>query len=145
MEPDVLGCGLEHVLPSPSFTYSDHEFVGWSTAADGSGTSYAVGESYPGLTAAGESVTLYAQWKAVEAEPDPKPTTPDPKPVTPSPDPATPNPSSKPAGATQPKANPSEKSSLPATGDGAANPLALLAAIASACTLALAALLRRFE
>ena len=39
-------------------SYTGHSFTGWATAADGSGTAYADGASYP-FTA---SATLYAQW-----------------------------------------------------------------------------------
>lgn len=50
--------------PSPltpnTFTWTNHVFDQWNTAADGSGTSYANGANYP-FTA---STTLYAQWTA---------------------------------------------------------------------------------
>ena len=41
-----------------SMAYTGHAFTGWNTAANGSGTAYADGASFP-FTA---SVTLYAQW-----------------------------------------------------------------------------------
>ena len=45
------------------FTRSGYLFVGWNTEADGSGTSYAAGDSVTALTMVnGETVTLYAQW-----------------------------------------------------------------------------------
>ncbi len=40
---------------------SGYEFVGWNTAADGSGTAYPAGSSY----AVAASATLYAQWRTV--------------------------------------------------------------------------------
>lgn len=48
-------------VPENSFTWAKHEFTGWNTAADGSGTAYAPGAS---ITAGEEdaAVTLYAQW-----------------------------------------------------------------------------------
>jgi uncharacterized repeat protein (TIGR02543 family) len=45
---------------SPSFSNSEHTFVGWNTAADGSGTSYSDGASY----AFSSDIELYAQWNA---------------------------------------------------------------------------------
>ena len=44
------------------FTWTEHDFVRWNTAADGSGSSYANGATYP-FTA---STVLYAQWKSVK-------------------------------------------------------------------------------
>jgi uncharacterized repeat protein (TIGR02543 family) len=45
-------------LTTNSFTKTGYTFAGWNTAADGTGSAYAAGASYP-FTA---SVTLYAQW-----------------------------------------------------------------------------------
>lgn len=46
------------------FTKTGYTFKNWNTKADGSGTSYADGESVKNLTARnGATVTLYAQWK----------------------------------------------------------------------------------
>jgi len=45
-------------LTSNTFTLSNKRFFGWNTAANGSGTPYTDGQSYPFVT----SVTLYAQW-----------------------------------------------------------------------------------
>jgi uncharacterized repeat protein (TIGR02543 family) len=47
-------------LTSNAFTRSGYTFAGWNTAANGSGTAYANGASYP-FTA---NATLYAQWTA---------------------------------------------------------------------------------
>jgi uncharacterized repeat protein (TIGR02543 family) len=46
-----------------TMAYAGHTFTGWNTAANGSGTAYADGASYP-FTA---SVTLYAQWQLAAA------------------------------------------------------------------------------
>lgn len=46
-------------LKQNPFTYSGYGFLGWNTAADGSGTAYAAGASYSGNS----DLTLYAQWK----------------------------------------------------------------------------------
>jgi uncharacterized repeat protein (TIGR02543 family) len=48
-------------LPANAFTRAGYTFAGWNTAADGSGTSYADGATYPFSADA----TLYAQWVAV--------------------------------------------------------------------------------
>ena len=49
------------------FTLEGYEFVGWNTAADGSGTAYAPGDAYT-LTDADD--VLFAQWRKVEAQPE---------------------------------------------------------------------------
>lgn len=56
----VSECGYER------FGYT---FLGWNTAADGTGTSYAVGQHIAGgdVLASGYYVVLYAQWKEVFA------------------------------------------------------------------------------
>lgn len=48
-------------LTSTVPTRTGFDFTGWNTAADGSGTSYAAGGSYP---ANNPNVTLYAQWRS---------------------------------------------------------------------------------
>ena len=85
-----------------------YSFVGWNTAKDGSGTSYAAGDKVE-LSA---PVTLFAQWK--KAEPAPKPS--DNKSAD------------KPANKT--KAN---KQALPKTGDTSANIVAAMDIMAIAC------------
>lgn len=50
-------------LTNNVFTRSGYTFAGWNTAANGAGTSYTDGASYP-FTA---NTTLYAQWTAVLA------------------------------------------------------------------------------
>lgn len=51
-------------LPANTFTRANYNFMGWNTAADGSGTSYADKESAGNFTSAnGATVTLYAQWQ----------------------------------------------------------------------------------
>ncbi len=47
-------------LTANSFANTGYSFTGWNTAADGSGTAYADGATYP-FTA---NATLYAQWSA---------------------------------------------------------------------------------
>ena len=83
-----------------------YSFVGWNTAKDGSGTSYAAGDKVE-LSA---PVTLFAQWK--KDEPAPKP-------------------SDKPANKI--KAN---KQALPKTGDDTSNVIAAMGVMAIACFVA---------
>ena len=50
-------------LTANAFTRTHYTFAGWNTKADGSGTSYANGESVSNLTTTdGGTVTLYAKW-----------------------------------------------------------------------------------
>lgn len=95
-----------------------YSFVGWNTAKDGSGTSYAAGDKVE-LSA---PVTLFAQWK--KDEPAPKPSDNKPSDNKPS--------DSKPAGkpAKKTKAN---KQALPGTGDASANIVAAMGITAIAC------------
>lgn len=50
-------------LVGNSIVYSGHLFVGWNTAADGTGTAYDDGATVQNLATEGE-LTLYAQWVA---------------------------------------------------------------------------------
>ena len=47
---------------NPVIDGNTYYFAGWNTAQDGSGTSYAPGQSVTDLTVAGNTITLYAQW-----------------------------------------------------------------------------------
>ncbi len=52
-------------LTANGFTKTGHDFTGWNTAKDGTGTSYTNEQSVKNLTATnGGTVTLYAQWTA---------------------------------------------------------------------------------
>lgn len=58
----IVQDGTESVnLPANVFTNGTYLFDGWNTAADGSGTAIADGET--GYTPGKKDVTLYAQWK----------------------------------------------------------------------------------
>ena len=46
-------------VESSLFTYEGHTFIGWNTAADGSGTPYAVGDP---INYGSGTIDLYAQW-----------------------------------------------------------------------------------
>ncbi len=94
-----------------------YSFVGWNTAKDGSGTSYAAGDKVE-LSA---PVTLFAQWK--KDEPAPKPSDNKPSDTKPA--------DNKPAKKT--KAN---KQALPSTGDASANIVAAMGIMAIACFVA---------
>ena len=56
------------VIATNAFTYSGHNFIGWNTAADGSGASYADGASVMNLTTINGVATLYAQWEEVSTK-----------------------------------------------------------------------------
>lgn len=58
MTPQTSGSSA--ALTTNTFTYNGFTFAGWNTAANGSGTSYADGATYPFSS----STTLYAQWTA---------------------------------------------------------------------------------
>lgn len=105
----AVTCVTEAEVTAEQPVRKGYSFVGWNTAKDGSGTSYAAGDKVE-LSA---PVTLYAQWK--KDEPAPKPS--DNKPSD-----------NKPAKKT--KAN---KQSLPNTGDASANIVAAMGIMAIAC------------
>lgn len=109
-------CKIEAEVTAEQPVRKGHSFVGWNTAKDGSGTSYAAGDKVE-LSA---PVTLFAQWK--KDEPAPKPS--DNKPSD-----------NKPAGkpANKTKAN---KQDLPNTGDASANIVAAMGIMAIACFVA---------
>lgn len=59
-----IPAGGSQTLPSNTFTRDSYVFNGWNTASNGSGTSYADGANYTASTSyAGQTVTLYAQWR----------------------------------------------------------------------------------
>ena len=58
-----IPAGSSQTLPSNTFTRTNYNFIGWNTAANGSGTSYADAASLTTTAAqAGQTITLYAQW-----------------------------------------------------------------------------------
>ena len=63
MVPQTFTEGVAQNLTPNTFTREGFTFIGWNTAADGSGTSFADGAS----VTASSNATLYAQWKAVPA------------------------------------------------------------------------------
>ncbi len=56
-----------HILTVTSSvpTWVGYDFIGWNTAANGSGTDYEAGDEIT-LTSANTSITLYAQWAEIE-------------------------------------------------------------------------------
>ena len=63
MSDQTIYEGVATPLTTNGFTApSGYYFIGWNTAQDGSGTSYTDGQSVTDLTAAGNTITLYAQW-----------------------------------------------------------------------------------
>ena len=109
----TVKCVTEAEVTAEQPVRKGYSFVGWNTAKDGSGTSYAAGNKVE-LSA---PVTLFAQWK--KDEPAPKPS--DNKP-------SDNKPADKPANKT--KAN---KQALPKTGDASANIVAAMGIMAIAC------------
>ena len=59
MDSVIADEGTTVTLEANKFTYTGHEFTGWNTAKDGSGTSYK-DKAEVKLT---ENITLYAQWQ----------------------------------------------------------------------------------
>lgn len=143
-------CGIAHLLPNRGFVYEGRAFVGWNTASDGSGKSFAPEATYADLAGAGESVTLYAQWEGGEPEPTPEP---DPKPG-----PEDPGSGSDPAPEQQPSPDVDGnvdgsdvqqqddvdgKQALADTGDSSMSIMAVLSVVALASVLSIALLRRR--
>lgn len=58
MQTQTFTKGNAQALTANAFTYEYHEFLGWNTAKDGSGTAYTNGQEVT-LT---EDIILYAQW-----------------------------------------------------------------------------------
>ncbi|MCI6351454.1 MAG: InlB B-repeat-containing protein, partial [Collinsella sp.] len=111
----AVTCVTEAEVTAEQPVRKGYSFVGWNTAKDGSGTSYAAGDKVE-LSA---PVTLYAQWKKDEPAPKPSDNKPSDKPAD------------KPAKKT--KAN---KQALPNTGDASANIVAAMGIMAIACFVA---------
>ena len=60
MEPQRFEVGVDTALNTNAFTRENYKFIGWNTAADGSGATYA--DEGAILELAGD-MTLYAQWQ----------------------------------------------------------------------------------
>ena len=60
MEPQRFEVGVDTALNANAFTRKDYKFIGWNTAADGSGATYADAGAIYELTG---DMTLYAQWQ----------------------------------------------------------------------------------
>ena len=67
MLPQLFTSGVAQRLTANTFTRPGYTFIGWNTAADGSGTAY---RKDTNLTIS-RSITLYAQWQAIEGWVDP--------------------------------------------------------------------------
>ena len=65
MSDQPMAFDLAVNLTANAYTKTGYTFAGWNTKADGEGTGYADGQEVVNLTAIeGETVTLYAQWRA---------------------------------------------------------------------------------
>ena len=60
MEPQRFEVGVDTALNTNAFTRENYKFIGWNTAADGSGATYADAGAILELTG---DMTLYAQWQ----------------------------------------------------------------------------------
>ena len=60
MEPQRFEVGIDTALEANKFTRENYKFIGWNTAADGSGATYADEGAILELTG---DMTLYAQWQ----------------------------------------------------------------------------------
>lgn len=60
MEPQRFEVGVDTALNTNAFTRENYNFIGWNTAADGSGATYADEGAILELTG---DITLYAQWQ----------------------------------------------------------------------------------
>ena len=61
-----IPAGSSQTLPSNTFARTNYNFIGWNTAVNGSGTSYADAVSLTTTAAqAGQTITLYAQWAPI--------------------------------------------------------------------------------
>ena len=60
MEPQHFEVGVDTALNTNAFTRENYKFIGWNTAADGSGATYADEGAILELTG---DMTLYAQWQ----------------------------------------------------------------------------------
>ena len=118
----TVKCVTEAEVTAEQPVRKGYSFVGWNTAKDGSGTSYAAGDKVE-LSA---PVTLYAQWK--KDEPAPKPS--DNKPSD-----------TKPADKTQTGKKPAGRS-LPKTGDNSMIIIGGVAVVAVICIAAGVAVLK---
>lgn len=58
MAPQTFTIGTAQALNANSFTWYNHEFIGWNSVQDGTGTAYAERQE---ITIEG-NITLYAQW-----------------------------------------------------------------------------------
>lgn len=145
-------------LAAVAFERPGYEFVGWNTAADGTGVAFSDGDTLTksDLTGhLGQTLTLYAQWKAVEGPTEPE------KPVEPElpTGPETPTGPEKPTGPdTSGDGSDAEKpdetvrpagsvatttSALPQAGDATSSVLPVLLGIAGAALVVAVLVMRR--
>ena len=66
MQNQSMTCGVSKQLTANTYTRAGYEFVGWNTAANGSGTSYTDEQDVVNLSLTNnDTVTLYAQWEQI--------------------------------------------------------------------------------
>lgn len=64
MESEIIYSQVSKALKINQFVKTGYNFVEWNTKADGSGTSYSDGQTILDIASDGETITLYAIWKA---------------------------------------------------------------------------------
>ncbi|MDR0771331.1 MAG: InlB B-repeat-containing protein [Burkholderiales bacterium] len=57
-----VASGGNYIIAANAFTYTDHAFTGWNTAAAGNGATYAAGAA---INHVQSDITLYAQWRNI--------------------------------------------------------------------------------
>ena len=63
MDDQIAERGKQFNLSANAFARDDYSFTGWNTKQDGSGISFVNNASLKDITAAGKTLTLFAQWK----------------------------------------------------------------------------------
>ena len=65
MSDQVIFRNVATALKENSYTKISYKFIGWNTAANGSGTGYTDEEVVTNLTSENSTITLYAQWEEI--------------------------------------------------------------------------------
>lgn len=68
MPDQIMQCDITTALSSNQFSKEYASFKGWNTKKDGSGTAYNDCAKVMNLVPAGQTITLYAQWKSIIQE-----------------------------------------------------------------------------
>lgn len=66
MSDESLVYGTAKAISKNTFTKKSYAFAGWNTKPDGKGTEYADRQEVSDLSASGQTITLYAQWRKAD-------------------------------------------------------------------------------